>query len=126
MQKRKPLTVGVVGSRRRNTTKTMRAVRHAFRRLWEQHRVVAVVSGGCRAGADRIAPDLACEFGLTCLIHFPNYRRYGRAATFVRNTAIALSAHYLIAAPHADRTGGTEDTIRKFLKRKPRKCLILI
>ncbi len=58
---------------------------------------------------------------------FPaNWKKFGRAAGFIRNTDIAENSDILIACVSKDRTGGTEDTIKKFLKEKDRNNLILI
>ena len=117
--------IGVIGSRRRNDFGSYKKVYRAFQKLIRKS-VTTVVSGGCDACADQMAPLLAKKYGLRLVVHYPNFKRYGRYATFVRNTSVAIDADYLIAAPAVDRTGGTEDTIRKFLKRKPKKCLVLV
>ena len=49
-----------------------------------------------------------------------------RGAGFVRNGDIAKDSDVLIACVAPDRTGGTEDTIKKFLKLKTEKCLFLV
>lgn len=72
------------------------------------------VSGGCREGGDRFAEIIARELGATITIHYPAWKRLGRPAGFIRNVKIALDADVLIACVAPGRTGGTEDTIKKF------------
>jgi hypothetical protein len=48
----------------------------------------------------------------------------GPGAGFLRNTDIAKDADVLIAVVAADRTGGTEDTIRKVQKMGKRVILV--
>jgi len=121
------IAIGVVGSRRRDDLDSHREVIRAVEVLMLRYRnkITAIVSGGCPKGADRLAPLLAKKFGLTLVVHYPNWKRYGQAAPFVRNLLVADDASYLVAAVTEDRTGGTEDTIKKFLKRRPKRCLTL-
>ena len=52
-------------------------------------------------------------------------RKFNRAAGFIRNTPIAGHADILIACVSDDRTGGTEDTIKKY-EEMGKKDLILV
>lgn len=106
--------IGIVGSRRRNTDSDYKAVEKALLSVYKTGDVL--VSGGCAQGADCFAEDIAKWMGLTIVIHYPNWKKHGRAAGFVRNGAIAQDADVLIACVAKDRTGGTEDTIKKFQK----------
>ena len=65
-----------------------------------------------------IAEQLAEELGIRDeMVIFPaNWKKYGRGAGFIRNGHIAEAADHLIACVAEDRTGGTEDTIKKFMK----------
>lgn len=86
-----------------------------------------IVSGGCPQGADRFAEKFAKEQGTPILIVYPNYKRYGRGAPIVRNGTVANSSDIILACVvNPDdgidevlkrKTGGTEDTLRKFCKR---------
>ena len=71
------------------------------------------MSGGCPRGGDRFAEVIAKERGLSITIHYPNWKKHGRAAGFIRNSIIADDCDVLIAVVAPDRTGGTEDTVKK-------------
>lgn len=133
------LYVGIVGSRRRNSDEDYRLVREKFFELWEPDRTV-IVSGGCPEGGDRFAEMIAAELGLprqTLLsgvpdaqvsgprirIHLPHHKAFmetdprwrSTVANYARNGLIARDARdALIACVAPDRSGGTEDTIKKF------------
>ncbi len=47
----------------------------------------AIISGGAK-GADLLAEKYANELGTEIVTYLPDYKRYGRAATLVRNTQI--------------------------------------
>lgn len=113
------ITIGIVGSRRRNTAndmvKTVATLDCYLMTLPQKE--YRIVSGGCPEGADSFAEAIAKKRGLTILIHYPNWRGPAKkAAGFVRNTTIAEDCDVLIAVVTKDRTGGTEDTIRKAQK----------
>lgn len=59
-------------------------------------------------------------------IHKAQWRKFGKGAGFMRNGLIAEDADLLIACVSEDRTGGTEDTIGKFLRLKSKDNLILV
>ncbi len=123
-----PAFIGVVGSRRRNSAQDLSIVREVVRELWRPGD--RLVSGGCPKGADRLAEIVADEMGIreSMLIFYPDLslmdpdkpRRfeYGRVCK-LRNTSIAQASTILVALPHVDRKGGTEDTISKFVKFHP-------
>jgi len=106
--------IGIVGSRRRNKQEDYEAVEAAFFIIHK--RGDEIVSGGCSKGGDRFAEMIAKEFGIPIKIYHANWKHYGRRAGFIRNVDIAKTADVLIACIAKDRTGGTEDTIKKFLK----------
>lgn len=106
--------IGIVGSRRRDTRDDFLKVTHAFLAVYEPGDTL--VSGGCPSGGDKFAEQLAEQGGISIVIHRADWKGKGRSAGFQRNTFIAQDADVLIACVAADRTGGTEDTIRKFLR----------
>jgi hypothetical protein len=107
--------IGIVGSRRRDGIKDFNDVGEKLNEIYKDGDII--VSGGCPKGADRFAEKLAKHFGIPILIYYPDYKRYGRGATFVRNKQIADASDFLIACVAEDRKGGTEDTIKKFRKK---------
>lgn len=121
--------IGIVGSRRRNTEDDCLLCCIAFSRIYRPGD--CIVSGGCRKGADNFAELIAAEYGLSVvrskeealalssggiIIHYPDFDTYGSPfAYFQRNGLIAVDCTTLVAVVALDRTGGTEDTIRKTL-----------
>ena len=85
-----------------------------------------ICSGLCWTGADQFAVKLADEFGTPKLWFPADWQKHGRAAGFIRNTDIAIQSTSLIACVADDRTGGTEDTIKKFRKFHPLAQLIVV
>jgi len=116
--------IGIVGSRRRNSVEDYRDIEAACLLIYEDGDWIC--SGGCPEGADRFAERIAKQHGIPILIFFPNWKKYGKAAGFIRNTFIADKSDYLIACVAKDRKGGTEDTIKKFQKSKPQDGMITI
>ena len=116
--------IGIVGSRRRNTKEDLMKVAKALGDVYEVGDTI--VSGGCPQGGDRFAEILAAKQDVPIKIHRAEWGKYGRSAGFKRNIYIAQDADVLIACVAADRTGGTEDTIRKFLNLKPGGAVILV
>jgi predicted Rossmann fold nucleotide-binding protein DprA/Smf involved in DNA uptake len=72
----------------------------------------SLVSGGA-VGADSMAQRYAKENGLEITICYPDYGRYGRGATFVRNRRIVELSDLVMAFYAKDRfqQGGTSNTI---------------
>ena len=105
-------TIGIVGSRRRNTLQDRTLVHQKFREIYTDgdH----IVSGGCPQGADNFAESIAKSDQVPITIHYAKWHKHGRAAGFIRNGDIAAQANVLIACVAPDRTGGTEDSIKKF------------
>lgn len=104
-------TIGIVGSRRRATANDLVLLCATFDKLYVEGD--RIVSGGCPKGGDNFAEHIAKNRGLTITIHYPDWDKHSKAAGFVRNTLIAQDCDILIALVSEDRTGGTEDTIKK-------------
>jgi hypothetical protein len=117
-------TIGIVGSRRRNEHRDFLLVEKAFLDLYKDGD--SICSGHCPKGADRFAEELAEKYSTEIILFPPDWKRYGRGAGIQRNTDIAERSDYLIACVASDRTGGTEDTIRKFIRAGRQKNLILV
>ncbi len=109
-------TIGIIGTRRRDTNAAYQVVEEKFFEIYKAGD--RICSGGCPNGGDRFAEKIAKKHGVPILIFYPNWDRYNRGAGFVRNTDIAKHSDILIACVAHDRKGGTEDTIKKFIKDK--------
>lgn len=106
--------IGIVGSRRRNRPDDYFLLRRSFDLVYVKGD--AVVSGGCKTGADFWAECICRGLGIKPLLHKPEFDRYGiPQCYFERNTLIARDCSVLLAVVASDRTGGTEDTVRKAL-----------
>lgn len=95
---------------------------------------IIFVSGGCKKGGDRFAEIIADQFGITKIIHYPDKSKLPdepltkdfTKINFERNTLIARDSDKLFALVAHDRTGGTEDTIRKFKRFYPKGELYIL
>lgn len=109
-----PKTIGIVGSRRRHTVQDCGLCKQALLKIYQPGD--RLVSGGCPLGGDKFAEGIARSMGLTITIHHADWNGpAGKSAGMLRNTKIAEDCDVLIALVASDRTGGTEDTIRKVL-----------
>jgi predicted Rossmann fold nucleotide-binding protein DprA/Smf involved in DNA uptake len=105
------MRVGIVGSRQRADREAVEAC------IAELAPDTVVVTGGAE-GPDRWAEQAARARGLAVVVHEPDL---GGASTrwqatkryYARNQAIVTDSDRIIAFVAADRTGGTEDTIRR-------------
>jgi len=104
-------TIGIVGSRRRCDVKVFQKIERHLLGVYEDGD--ELVSGGCPFGADHYAEVLARKHQIPIKIYYAKWKIYGKIAGFKRNTNIAADCDILIATPAEDRTGGTEDTIKK-------------
>ena len=106
--------IGIIGSRRRNRPSDRKAVELQFFQVYKEGDIIC--SGGCPEGGDKFAEEIAKKYGIPILIYYPNWKKFGRSAGFVRNDSIAESSDIIIACVAEDRKGGTEDTIKKYIK----------
>jgi hypothetical protein len=109
-----PKTIGIIGTRRRDSMKDYRLVADLFKELYDDGD--RIVSGGCSSGGDRFAEQIARGWQISITIHYAKWKKHGKPAGFIRNKDIAKDADVLIACVSKDRTGGTEDTIAQFKK----------
>lgn len=70
-----------------------------------------ILSGGCR-GPDKIAEKWARERGIKTLVFVPSWKRYGKAAGPMRNTAMLVENPDLVLA-FWDGKSRTADMITK-------------
>lgn len=123
--------IGIIGTRRRNIRTDFIKVKDAFFEVYEDGDWI--VSGGCPEGGDAFAEKIARDFGIPILTLHARWnhkwideekkfiRKYNQAAGFIRNGPIAEHSDVIIACVADDRTGGTEDTLKKFEKDKIRE-----
>ena len=103
--------IGIVGSRRRSYPSDYIACQCVFHSVYEVGDTI--VSGGCPDGGDNFAEQIAKSKGLSITIHYPDWKGKGKSAGLQRNSLIANDCDVLIAVVAPDRTGGTEDTVKK-------------
>lgn len=103
--------IGIIGSRRRSSKEDFDICEKSFLEIYQQGD--EIVSGGCPKGGDRFAEILAKEYQVPIKIYYAQWDKLGRGAGFARNTDIARDSDVIIALVADDRTGGTEDTIKK-------------
>jgi hypothetical protein len=104
------MKLAVVGSREFHNYEALKSILDPFR-----DKIDMIVSGGAR-GADTVAQRYAKENGLSILIHYPDYKKYGRKkAPAMRNLKIADDAERMIAIPFK-RSVGTWHAIRAMQK----------
>jgi hypothetical protein len=120
------MNIGIIGSRRRNTENDLQKITNTFHNLQSEHKDIIIISGGATKGGDRFAEIIACLQKIPIKIFYADWDKYGKIAGFQRNTDIAKNSDILIACVHPDRTGGTEDTIKKFKKFYPNGRVILV
>lgn len=132
-EKRMSKIIGIIGSRRRNTDEDYKAVYNEFKKWYNEGDKIC--SGGCKKGGDRFAEIIARKIGLTeenggLILHLPKKPPQGSPrweytkANYERNDLIARDSDVLIACVALDRTGGTEDTIRKFIRMKKDRLMV--
>jgi predicted Rossmann fold nucleotide-binding protein DprA/Smf involved in DNA uptake len=108
------MRVGIVGSRRRTDRDTVDTAIAALAAG------TVVITGGAK-GPDRWAEQAARTRGLEVVVHEPDLDgvrvRWQAAERFyARNQRIVDDADMVIAFVAPDRTGGTEDTIRRAVR----------
>lgn len=109
-------TIGIIGTRRRNSDKDFDLCEKEFLRVYEDGD--ELVSGGCNQGGDKFCEIIAKKFSVPIKIYYANWKKYGKSAGFIRNTNIAEDADIIVALLPGDgsHSNGTEDTIFKAKK----------
>ena len=106
------LNIAVIGGRDFNDYDLMRKVlNHHNDNLTF---VNCIVSGGAK-GADTLAEKYAAEISREMVVFKPDYKKYGRAAPFIRNTQIVEFADEVFAFWDG-KSNGTRDAINKAKK----------
>lgn len=116
--------IGIVGTRQRDDEHALFLVAEAFRKIFQEGDWIC--SGGCPHGGDRFAKTLHRTFS-TPYLEFPaNWNKHGKSAGYIRNVDIAKFSDVLIACVAPNRIGGTEHTIKEFLKLHGEEHLIIV
>jgi len=115
--------IGIIGTRKRNIITDFYCVHKKFFDIYEKGDWI--VSGHCPKGGDAFAEKISYDYGIPILLFPPEKKR--REFFFARNTLIAEHSDILLAClvnPHESheeiykrKSGGSEDTIRKFLNK---------
>ena len=116
----------IIGSRRRNEPEDFLIVEKHLLSIYEKGDLL--VSGGCPTGGDHFAEELSAKYNVWMVVWPAEWNKDGQYrcwAGFERNTIIAQNGDVIIACVASDRTGGTEDTIKKFKKFKPDGQVVL-
>jgi hypothetical protein len=119
--------IGIIGSRRRDEQDDFNTVYNMFTKYYVYGD--SICSGLCSKGGDRFAVIIANRLRLSDdkVIWYPaDWETYGLSAGYLRNTDIAKTSDVLIACVSDDRKGGTEDTIKKFIKFHGKGFLIIV
>lgn len=99
------LRIGIVGTRNPKITF------EEFSKIINDYNPTHIVSGGAK-GIDTFAENYAKLNNIPFTIFPPEYNKYGRIATFIRNQQIVDASDMIIAFPTKD-SKGTMDTIRR-------------
>lgn len=120
--------IGIIGTRKRNIITDYILVKDAFFEIYEEGDWI--VSGHCKKGGDAFAEKIAFDYGIPILLFPPKKgknKKESISELFARNTSVAKTIDVVIAClvnPYDEsieeilkrKTGGTEDTLRKFVK----------
>jgi len=126
------IAIGIIGARVRDSEEDFRLTElkliEVLKELPKDSRI-KLISGGCKKGGDRFAEILASKYKIPIKIHYPDLKKansfkYGSEenkiafieANYGRDLLIAKDADVLIACVHPSRKGGTEYTIKEYLK----------
>lgn len=115
--------IGIIGSRTRDTSYDYKLVYNEFSKHYKDGDIIC--SGGCPKGGDRFAEIIMNNLNLSeskRLIHYPKKPPKGSPyfkfvkANFDRNLLIAKDSDVLIACSNLKKDGGTEHTVKEYLK----------
>ncbi len=121
------MILGIVGSRKRNSMKDIELILDKVHELNPDK----IVSGGCPVGADAFAETIAHQLNIPFEEFLPNldsnvpYYKIVQSY-FARNMRVAENCDVLLALVAPDRKGGTENTIKWFLKINKEENLIIL
>jgi hypothetical protein len=128
------MKVGIIGTRSRNEDCDKAEILTVLLDILQRNVITTIVSGGAKKGGDRFAEDLAEEFELPTQIFYP--KTFTTPGYLARNVLIAKHSDILIACVDHNydrldkimksKTGGTNFTVKEFLKYHSEKQLYLV
>lgn len=95
------MKLAIIGSRNFDDYEYLKK---CIQELMDINTLTAIVSGGAK-GADSLAEHFAQEYDLELMIFKPDYQRYQRKATFIRNRQIIDTADVVVAFWDGNSTG---------------------
>jgi hypothetical protein len=110
------MKVAIVGSRSFNDYDLLKQTLDSIKDI-------SLVISGCAKGADNLGELYAKERGIPTLLFRPDWKKYGKAAGFIRNKEIISNADFVIAF-YDGASKGTANSIS--LANKQGKKLIVI
>lgn len=115
------MNLGIVGSR---TFNDYEKFLDAVNLLGEATNIDKIVSGGAK-GADSLAERYADYWMIPKEIFKPDWKKYGKAAGFLRNTDIVANSDVILAFWDG-KSRGTKDTIDKAARMKRPTLIIYV
>jgi len=124
--------IGIIGTRKRNIRTDYQIVHDAFFEIYEDGDWI--VSGHCPKGGDAFAEKIAFDYGIPILLFPP--KKHTAKEYFARNTLIAQNSDFIISClvrPSESiddvlsrDSGGSEDTLKKFVKLNTKERIIIV
>lgn len=87
------MKLAIVGSR---TFNDFERLKEFIRDNMTISKLTTIVSGGAK-GADKLAEDFAQKYDIPITIFYPNWKKYGKVAGFIRNEKIIKNCDEVIA-----------------------------
>lgn len=105
------MKIGIVGSR------DIKDAEEVYKIICEKvpSNCTEIVSGGAY-GVDSLAERYAKENGIVMKVFYPEYEKYGKMATLIRNTEIVRHSDKVLAFFCNEDSKGTADTVKKCLE----------
>ena len=113
------MKLGVVGSRNFNDYTLMKKY---LDKIHTVEPITCIVSGGAQ-GADKLSEKWAKEYNIGTKIFIPDWKRFNKAAGYIRNADIVKEADKIIAFWNG-KSKGTKHTI-DICKKEGKKCKII-
>lgn len=128
------MKLGIIGCRKRDSDDEYIKLKSLFKEILTHKKLsdITIVSGGCPKGGDRFAEILANEYDLPICIFYPdkskmtgNSKGEYTKICYARNLLIAENSDELIAMVAPERRGGTENTIKSYIKLKNKNPILI-